>query len=447
MVLVVVPQGLVVDLQLLAREAQGLVGQGRAGEDLEEPEQDLQLGDPRASTRVPQALHHEGVPRHGVLQLGLHRGGAASRHHVRGVLTAIDPHDLELDVQRKQAEERLGRGLAPGLVPVEQEDCGARAGALDQPRVGLGRRRPEDRHGLAQSGGVQGHHVRIALDEDHPLLLPGVGQGAVVRVDDRALLEPVRLGGVDVLGTLRPGQQARPEADRPSSIVTDRDHQAVVEEVVGAAVLATPDQADALTELDVALPLGLEAARDLRAARSEAEAERLDDGAVEAPLLQVLTRCPSFTPLEGIGVERLRLVQEGEARVMVAVLTPAAATLAAQGLEVLLHADHLRRGLERVHEVAAEPVLEQLQDVPAGAAGAEAVPEPRVRTDGERGGVLLVQRAAGPEAVAALDRLLAPRAHEGLHRQAGLDLLDEALELVGIGRHGRTDAGSAGAQG
>jgi hypothetical protein len=180
------------------------------------------------------------------LELGAERLGAALDEEIAGVDPAAQGDDVDVELEREQAEERLAGRFRAGFVAVEHERRPARARPADQGRVVLGRRGPEDGDDVLDSLLVGRHHVGVALDEHDAPFAADLRQRAVERVDQAALLEERRLRRVDVLRSARVvvGEPARAEAGDAAALVADRDDETSAEEIVGAPLVGRPHETD-----------------------------------------------------------------------------------------------------------------------------------------------------------------------------------------------------------
>ena len=239
-------------------------------------------------------------------------------------------------------------------------------------------------------------HVEVALDQERRAGLANRLLGHVETVEERALVEVVGLGGVDVL-RLVVAQRAAAEADDAAGGVLDREDQPVAEAVVVTATLGrAADQAGRLE------PLGAEVdaqgvGQGLPAFGGVAEAEALDQLGRDLALGEVAARClgaPELLGEEAGGGFEGRGELEGLAPTVPARRTRRQRHPVAPG-------ERLDGGGEVVaRELHVEP------DRVAAAAAAEAVVEALGGVDAEGGGLLLVQRA---EPAVAVTRLLEPR--------------------------------------
>ncbi len=182
-------------------------------------------------------------------------------------------------------------------------------------------------------------------------------------------------------------QYAAAEADDPAAAVSDREHDAVAESVIALAVvvLNQPGLVQPADRLRVRAEL-VEQVGPAR--RGEADPELGGDLAADAPAAQILGaagRVGVAAQLPGIEAGGLfeRVVDRAEI---------GAAVFA--GLARDLEADRLGQGLDRLGEVQTF-VLHQKAERGAVRPAAEAVIELLARADGEGGGLLVVEGAAG----------------------------------------------------
>ena len=179
-----------------------------------------------------------------------HRGVALRLPQLARVLAVRGDGHERLRGEALVAVERLERGGLPGRVAVEGVDHLAEVERVvaDQPadhRDVLGAERgaaggDRGRH----AGQVHGHHVGVALDDDHLAALGDLALGQVEPEQHLRLAVDGGLGGVEVLG-LDPvvvEEPAGAEADDVAAEVADRPQQPAVEPVDRAApaLLAQP---------------------------------------------------------------------------------------------------------------------------------------------------------------------------------------------------------------
>ena len=241
-------------------------------------------------------------------------------------------------------------------------------------------------------------HVGVALDDDDGAgLADGVG-GEVESVEQGALLEDGRFGGVDIFGGVVV-EGAAGEADAIAGAVADGEHEAVAETVAGA-VLGDHDQAG-LFEL-----LGAEAERCEVAlevavcAVGVAEFELGGAGLFDAALDDV---CAGMFGGWGVGEQGAPPVEGGGVGVEQALLEAfAGGAFGAGGFEA--DAGALGEQAQGVLELDVLALLEPAEDVAALGACAEAAPRLALRVDDEGGGLFGVEGAAGLERPARFDQ-------------------------------------------
>jgi hypothetical protein len=106
------------------------------------------------------------------------------------------------------------------------------------PICSSGQRRPHRRHRLLDPGLVQREDVEVPLDDDRGAGPPDGVERGVQAVERLLLVEQRRLGRVDVLAVLDLGiQHAAAEADHALLPIDHRQHHAVAEKVVAAALV------------------------------------------------------------------------------------------------------------------------------------------------------------------------------------------------------------------
>ena len=153
----------------------------------------------------------------------------------------------------------------------------------------------------------QGDHVRVALDDERPVLLRHRTAREVEPVQDVRLVEELALGRVDVLAAQRIvlAQLARLEADDPAARVGERKHQPPLE-----VVRAAPGDEAGPGELLGREPLLARLLRERRARGREAEPELATDFLAQSPRREVLLNGLAGVGPQGPLVERRRLVEQ-----------------------------------------------------------------------------------------------------------------------------------------
>ena len=314
------------------------------------------------------------------------------------------------------------RGLAGG-VGVEAEVEMAREPA-ELLQLRLRQRRPHRGNHGVETGLVEREDVRVALDDERPLLLGNGGAGPVEAVDDRALAEHLSLRRVHVLRGNRivVAEPPRPEAEHAAPGVGQRKDEPAGEVVVPAAV----DEAgcDELV-LRVALAAGL--LRQHGAAGRQAEPELPADLLLQAALGQVRPHRLARVRLPEVAlVEARRLLEEGEEP-----FPTGPAGLVLRRRLLVLERDPVAVGepLDGLDEVEPLRLLHERDQV-AALAAAEAVVELPDRVDGEARRLLLVERAAAAPLGACAPKLRA-RADDLDHVGGRLYLVDRGLPYDG----------------
>ncbi len=337
-------------------------------------------------------LEQRDPPRHQVLhgRVALGQPQFAGVHPLRG------DGDVGLARERLVALERLQRGLLPRLVAVEGEDDLAAEGVVvhhqlaQHPHVLLAERGAGRGHRRGHPGLVQGHHVGVALDDDH-LVAPGdLPLGLVQTEQHLRLLEDRALAGVQVLrldGVIIE-QAARAEPDDVAAPVPDRPHQPPVEAVDRAAPALLGDLR--LVQLGQLEAVAQQVFGQLvPPAGGEPAAEALRRGAVETTFGEERARGLGLRGLQLLGVELLGgLVHLHQPH-------PGAPVAAGRGAAALVgqvQADPVGQALHRLHEREVLDLHDELDDV-AALAAAEAVEGAVAGAHVERGRLLLVERA------------------------------------------------------
>ncbi len=270
--------------------------------------------------------------------------------------------------------------------------------------------------------------IRVALDDDRPVLLRDRSPRPVEAVDDGALAEELALRRVHVLCRDRVvvPHAPRAEAEDPAARVGEREDEPPGVGVVAAAV----DEADG-DEVLLREALGASLLGEHRPAGREPEPVLAAHGLREAPTRQVLTRLGAGGRVPEVAlIEGGRLLEERE---------QARAALALRlGLRRCLfvrerNAVALREPLDRAGEVEPLGLLHERDEVALHLA-AEAVEELVHRVDGEARRPLLVEGAASRPARPDLSQLGTGADH--------LDHVRRSLHLVdrGLGDYGHASA-------
>ena len=294
-------------------------------------------------------------------------------------------------------------------------------------QLGLGERRAHRGDDRLHARLVEREHVRVALDDDRPILLRDRGAGEVEPVHERALAEELALGRVHVLRRDRVvvAQPARTEAEHAAAPVGERKDEAT-RVVVVAAPVHEPGRDELL--LGIALLASLLGEHD--AARRKAEPELLAHLLRQPALAEVgAHRLAGGGLPERSPVVRRRLFEKREEPLLA---LPPRFHLG-RGL-LVLERDAVAVGqpLDRAHEVEALGLADERDEV-SPLPAAVAVEELVGRVDGEARRAVLVERAPAHPARAALSQLR-PGAHDLDHVGDRLDLLDRGL---GDYRHAR----------
>ena len=138
--------------------------------------------------------------------------------------------------------ERTHRRFLAGLVAVEGVDeLAVEVGIIQHKppqhlQVLAAKRRATGRHGGAHAGGMHGHHVRVAFDDDRLVRLGNIPLGQVEAEEHLGLAVQHGLRGVHVLAQLVVIEKlAGTEPDDVAGQIFDRPQQAPVEAINGAA--------------------------------------------------------------------------------------------------------------------------------------------------------------------------------------------------------------------
>src|SRR5215218_1561511 len=115
----------------------------------------------------------------------------------------------------------LLRGFLPGLIRVK-EKVNAVCVAAEGAKVGGGCRRAQGCDGVLYAGLVEHQHIGVALNDEHRAFLAYSLQDLGEAVEQVALVEDLRLGGVQVLGMIVT-EGTGSEADDPAAPVGDRE--------------------------------------------------------------------------------------------------------------------------------------------------------------------------------------------------------------------------------
>ena len=306
----------------------------------------------------------------------------------------------------------MGRAQAR-LVAVEADD--RLVGQLpEQGQLGLGDRRAERRHGVGEAGLGERDHVHVALGDDHRAALADRCPGERQAVQQLALVEQRRVGGVQILGP-RLAERAAAEADDPAAPVVDREHHPVAEAVEARAAVLGLDQEARLDRAGLAVALGLERALERGAVgRRIAEPEAEDGRAVEPAFGQIGRGLGALRALQAPGQPaRRRLVDRVEGAID--------RRLGVAGAARRRQAGQLGEAGDRLAEVQALERHDEVDRV-AVLAAAEAVIEALGLGDRERGRLFLVERAQA--------QVLAAAAREPDVARDDLDQGQARLELL-----------------
>ena len=160
-----------------------------------------------------------------------------------------------------------------------------RGEALEQLHLALGEGGAHLGDDVVEAELVGGDDVHVALDDDGAAFAADAVGGLVERVEGAALVEEGGLGGVQVLRH-RVVEGARAEADDPAFGVPDGEHQAAPEAVVEAVVALHEESG--VEHLAVAEALRFQVlAGVLPGAEAVTEAELALSGGVEAALFEI----------------------------------------------------------------------------------------------------------------------------------------------------------------
>ena len=300
------------------------------------------------------------------------------------------------DALADEGQGAIGRLLAR-RVAVEQVDDLLGRVLGEHPDVPHGERRAQGGHHVGDPGLVQRDDVGVALHHDGAAGGGHASLRLIKPVEHLGLVEQRRFLGVQVL-RLAGADDAAPEGHAVALGVEDGEHHALVEAVAHRAPAPIEGHvgADHLIGFEAQ---GRQVPHERAASRGVAEHPLLRHLAAEAAGGQILPR--RVRPLAAAAHE-LGVVELGRAR---ADLLHAALHRArhAPAPRVLRDVDvgavgQIAHGLGKVEVLGLHDEREDVAPFPA----AEAVPQLGGGVDLERGGLLLMQRAAAPEVAALL---------------------------------------------
>jgi hypothetical protein len=323
----------------------------------------------------------------------------------------------------------LGDRLLSGDVRVLAEQHLGRE-ALERVELAVGQRGAHRADRLGDPRLPQRDHIGVALDQHQP---PRPRRGRtreVGAVDERALVEQLRLGRVEVLGLVARRQRPRAEAEHVPLDVGEREHDPPAEAVDQARSLPPPHREPGGEQLRLGVAGAPRRGHDaVPRARREADTELAQHVLLEAALGQVGARRSRLgrLPQHAHEVRGGALEQRQQPLALAAPLGLARVL----GLTLELDARPLGQQLERTREVKPLGLHREAEDIAARAA-AEAVVELLDRLDAERRRALVMERAQAGHAVRPSRLELCPRAHE-------LDEIDRVADplarFVGVARH------------
>ncbi len=218
---------------------------GRAGDD--NPQEILDDGPAVGqipARGLPGCLPAEPGVLEGIGRLGYQaskRLGALGQDEIAGVLPGRDRRDADVDpLGQEHLQPAVGR-LCPGRVGVENQDH-LPGVAAQQPDVLLGKRRAQRGDDVGYPGLERDKRVEVSLSHHGRAGGDDALAGPVKRVKVAGLVEQDRLGAVEVLGAVVGVQSPAAKGDNLAAGVQDREHQAVAEAVVVAALVALDHQ-------------------------------------------------------------------------------------------------------------------------------------------------------------------------------------------------------------
>ena len=161
--------------------------------------------------------------------------------------------------------------------------------ALDEARLLDGEGCATAGHRVGNAAHVQAHHIGVALEEDHGIVLLYLTHGPVEAIEHGALGVDDGLGAVDILGLLvgSAGQLARAKGYGLAQVVEDGNHPPAAKAVVELLRLIAVAYQPCGLEFLVGVAVGAEGSEQpLPPCRAEAEAKPGDVAGVVAALLE-----------------------------------------------------------------------------------------------------------------------------------------------------------------
>src|SRR5579883_73751 len=342
-----------------------------------------------------------------------------------GVEAAIEREDAHLHAFGEQQVNRLLGGIGARRVGIEIDDDVGRE-LPDRLHVLCGQRRTAGCHDGGEARGGHTDRIHVAFDQDDAVLLAHALFRPVQIVEHVALLIYRRFRRVQVLGLIVGGQRASAEGDDAAAAVVDRKHQAVAEDLVGAAVVALAHQAGLFDQRGRELALLEEPQQRAAAAVRVAQPELIGGFRRHAAFGEVGAR--------GFARGRVQIRAEMLLRDLVHLVERAALPRVLVGiLRAFRHGNAvaLGKGLEGFVEAQSFDLHDEVEHVAAGAA-AEALVELVRGIDGKRGRLLVMEGAQAGIAVRARPfqpNVLADHADDV---DRPLDLLREIHGALGI---------------
>ena len=329
----------------------------------------------------------------------LERLPAFRPHEAVGVLALGEEQERRLPAGLHGGERVLHRapGRAPARLVAVEAEHDVVDGAEQPLDVDLGRGGAEGRHRVADARLRERHHVHVALHHEQPLRRSPRAPRAPQPVELAALAEHRGLRGVEVLRLAAVDDAGAESGDAPLRVV-DGEGDPVAEAVVGPAAVALDEQARPDERCPRGPPGAERAEHPVPSGRREAELELGRDLPRQAAPLEVVHRPRRFRVAAELAPEPgVRLFEHVEERLEVLARPAPAAVFAA--FPGHLASDPARELLHRLHELHVR-VVHQEADRRAVRPAAEAVVELLVGDDGERRGLLVVERAARLELLA-----------------------------------------------
>ncbi len=341
---------------------------------------------------APQSLDQ----RLGGGEQGFDCGTAAGADNVIGILARGERDEAQSLVGREVGQRASGgadRGFLARRIAVEAQQWRG----LEPPHpleLGLGQRGAVGGDDFGDPGAVEADHIHIAFDHDHAVRRARGGGGEVEIVERSALVEQWRLGGIEILRFARP-EDPPAEGDDAAARIADRDHQPPTKAVVGPSTAlgmsgVTFIRADQHPCFDqfVLAERGQGGFQVAAVIGREADPETRHGAVVDSATGEIVARGGALDPGELVGEPALGCRHD--------VIQACRLLLLLAGSRVGrgdVHPGLARQFLDRIHERQPARVGQETDRI-AMRAAAEAMVEALLVVDGERRGLLLVERAA-----------------------------------------------------